>query len=80
MLAERTAAHLELFEENNEAAYFSSKEELLEKISYYLGHENERKMIAAAARQRCIQSKYSYPNQLKMIISTILGYDAFSNN
>ena len=80
MIAERTSDHLRLFKEDEEAVYFDSKEELLEKINYYLNHEEERKVISINVRQRCITSKYSYTNQLKIIISIILGYEAFSDN
>ncbi len=80
MLAERTNDHLELFEEDKEAVYFSSKEELLEKARYYLEHEQERAQVAMNALARCIESEYSYKHQLKKIISITLGYDAFSDN
>ena len=39
MMAERTAEHLAMFEEGKEAAFFSNNEELLDKCSYYLAHE-----------------------------------------
>ena len=80
MLAERTTDHLELFEEDKEAVYFSSKEELLEKIRYYLEHETARAQVAMNAMARCLKSEYSYKHQLKKVISIILGYDAFSDN
>lgn len=71
MLAERTCEHLELFEEGKEAEFFSTKKELLEKVRYYLAHEEERKRIANAGRNRCLKSGYSYRDRLSEMISII---------
>ena len=71
MLAERTNEHLELFEEGKEAEFFSTKEELLEKVRYYLNHEEERKRIAQAGRERCLKSGYSNQERIKEIIRII---------
>lgn len=68
VLAKRTNEHLELFEENKEACYFSSNEELLEKCRYYLQHEDERMCIAKAGRQRCIDSGYSYKKRIEAVL------------
>jgi hypothetical protein len=73
MLAERTDEHLALFEEGKEAAYFSSDEELVDKVKYYLAHEDQRKRIAAAGRQRCIKSGYSNRERLKTMMQKILA-------
>ncbi|MBD0850776.1 CgeB family protein [Maribacter arenosus] len=75
MLAERTEEHLDLFEEGKEAAYFSSNEELLELCRYYLGHEDERKRIAAAGLERCKISGYSNEKTIKKMLETVLGHD-----
>ena len=45
MLAERTEAQTKIFQERIEADYFSSKEELLKKILYYLSNEKIRKRV-----------------------------------
>ncbi len=65
MLAERSSEHLKLFREGKEAAFFSSREELLQKVHYYLEHPLERIQIARAGRKRCIQGGYDYANRLK---------------
>ena len=71
MLAERTEEHLSLFEEGKEAAYFSSNEELLEKCKYYLLHDDERKTIAEAGRERCEISGYSNKEAVKKILKEL---------
>jgi spore maturation protein CgeB len=68
MLAERTDEHKELFEEGKEAEFFSSNEELLNKIKYYIEHDEERRLIAQAGRERCMKSGYSYQKRLKEIL------------
>lgn len=73
MLAERTDEHRELFEEGKEAEFFGSDEELIDKIKYYLSHDNERKRIAAAGRERCIKSGYSNNERFKEVINKILA-------
>lgn len=73
MLAERTDEHLSMFKENEEAVFFSSCEELLEKCRYYLSHEEERMNIVLAGTRRCESSGYSNTNMLKNTIQSIYG-------
>ncbi|MGY8914245.1 MAG: glycosyltransferase family protein, partial [Flavobacteriales bacterium] len=72
MVAERTQEHLELFEEDREAAYFSSNEELLEKCRYFLAHDDERKKVAAAGLKRCKTSGYSNEKTVKKMLDKVL--------
>ena len=72
MMAERTDEHLRLFEENKEAVYFSTNEELLEKCLYYLENEEVRSKIAVAGRERTVASGYSNESMVSKIIYSIL--------
>jgi glycosyltransferase involved in cell wall biosynthesis len=54
MLHERTDEFLQYFSEKEEADCFSSPEELIEKIRYYLEHDTEREHIRVAGHRRCL--------------------------
>ena len=60
MLAERTEEHRMFFEEDKEAVYFDSFEEMLNKIRFYLAHESLRAKIAYAGLRRCTSSHATY--------------------
>jgi spore maturation protein CgeB len=75
MLAERTNEHLDLFKEGREAEFFSSDEELLDKIRYYLSHEGDRKRVAAAGRERCLKSGYSNHDRLRKMLDIVEADD-----
>lgn len=71
MLAERTDEHLSHFAEDVEAVYFSSMEEMCQKIEYYLGHEEERQRIAAAGRKKCLTAGFSYDERISQILEAL---------
>lgn len=56
----------EYFTEGEEIALFESKEECMEKIAYYLSHEEKRKEIAAAGKQK-VQEMFSYKKGLERL-------------
>jgi GT2 family glycosyltransferase len=72
LLAERTEEHERLLHEGAEAEYFGSDSELLEKVRYYLAHEDARARIAAAGRERCLRDGYSNSERLTSILQYAL--------
>jgi spore maturation protein CgeB len=73
MLAERTERHSSFFEEGIEAEFFSSNQELLEKVRIFLQKDLEREKIAMAGYLRCIKSGYSMRAQLSTMLSQALN-------
>ena len=76
LLAERTAEHLELFEEGKEAEFFSTREELMDKAKYFLSNDLARKKIAIAGKSRCQRSGYDNDS----IIGSILREIKYGHN
>ena len=56
----------EYFKEGEELALFESKDECMEKISYYLSHEEKRQEIAAAGKRK-VQELFSYEKRLERL-------------
>ena len=48
------------FEEDREAAYFGSWDELIQKLRFYAAHERARSEIAMGGYRRCTRSAYRY--------------------
>lgn len=73
MLAQRSALHEQFFEENKEAAFFDSKEDLLQKVKYYLQHTEERNAIAIAGYNKCFSAGYTHNARLVSVIKKVLN-------
>lgn len=58
------------FKENREIVSFQDKEELVEKLNYYLVNENERKRIAENARKRAI-TEHTFEKRLAKMMQII---------
>jgi spore maturation protein CgeB len=63
--------HQKLFTENKEAVYFDTNEELLEKVRYYLGFDEDRKAISLAGYTKTQRGKYSYDDVAGIILGLI---------
>ncbi|UCC94668.1 MAG: glycosyltransferase [Candidatus Omnitrophota bacterium] len=71
MLAERNEEHLKFFEDGIEAEFYENDDEMIEKINYYLEHEDERKAIGQFGRKRCLAG-YSNEARLRSVLQEII--------
>ncbi|HDH53166.1 MAG TPA: hypothetical protein ENH24_01615 [Nitrospirae bacterium] len=71
LLANRTDEHLSLFREGEEADFFSSEEELIEKARYYLNNKEKCEAIASAGYERCMSSGYSHKDRMNTVLNSI---------
>ena len=67
MLAERSQDHQELLGEG--VACFDSPGELVEKVKYYLAHDEERQRIAREGHRRVVTGRHTYRDRLKDILN-----------
>jgi hypothetical protein len=65
LLHERNQVIQEHFREGEEAEFFGSDDELLEKCRHYVAHPEERRRIAAAGRARCLASGYFETDRIR---------------
>ena len=71
LLAERSDGHLKRFKEDEEAVFFSTYDELVEKIRRYLPDEAARQRIAAAGCQRAARDGYHNDRQVELIVERV---------
>jgi spore maturation protein CgeB len=71
LLAERSEGHLQRFREDEEAVFFSTIEECVQKIRRYLPDEAARTRIASAGRSRAERDGYHNDRQVELIIQRI---------
>jgi spore maturation protein CgeB len=72
MLTERTEEQLLYFKENEEAVFFNTVSDLVEKAKYYLDNEEIRLKVQKAGHLRCINSKYSHKDRMEKILEAII--------
>jgi GT2 family glycosyltransferase/tetratricopeptide (TPR) repeat protein/2-polyprenyl-3-methyl-5-hydroxy-6-metoxy-1,4-benzoquinol methylase len=59
-----------MFQDGVHLATYRDAEELLEKIGYYLAHENERELIAAAGRRLAVE-RHSYACRMQTLLAAV---------
>jgi spore maturation protein CgeB len=68
MIADRTDEHREFFEEGKEAEFFSSTDELVDKVRFYVANDAARERMAKAGFERCHSAGYSYHHRVAEIL------------
>jgi spore maturation protein CgeB len=71
LIADRTDEHQAFFAEGSEAEYFSSTEELVDKVGFFAANDSARKTVAAAGLQRCQTGRYAYVHRLNKALTRI---------
>jgi spore maturation protein CgeB len=71
LLAERSDGHMQRFREDEEAVFFSTIEECVEKIRRYLPDEAARDRIAAAGCARALRDGYYNDRQMELILQRV---------
>jgi spore maturation protein CgeB len=72
LLAEHSDEQASLFVPDVEAAFFSSDEELVEKVAYYFSHPDIRQKVAKAGLQRCLKD-YTSVGQMRRALEIVDG-------
>lgn len=57
----------ELFKEDKEIVFFRTPEELLDKVEFYLTHEEERRQVARAGHEKVINC-YTYDIKIRELL------------
>ncbi len=73
MLAERSPKHEAFFRDGEEAVFFDSDDDLLEKVKYYLTRPEQTKQIAAAGRYRCIASGFDHHGRIQAMLEIVFS-------
>ncbi len=71
LLAERSAGHAQRFHDDEEAVFFSTTEELGEKIREYLPDEEKRARVATAGQVRAERDGYHNDRQVELILERV---------
>lgn len=71
MLSEHTDDLASLYKEGEEADFFRTREELIEKLSLYLGDEKLRQTVAANGYQRVMAGGHDVVSRMKQVLECV---------
>lgn len=71
MLSEYTEDLATLFEEGRDAEFFRCKEELVDKVKYYLAHDRERQAIAGSGQRRVHADGHDIDARARMVLESV---------
>jgi spore maturation protein CgeB len=67
MLHELNSEVLDYFDDDKEAAFFGTVEEMAQKVRYYLDHPDERQEISQAGLNRSLKDKYDIDERMRAV-------------
>ncbi len=67
LLSNFQSGFLDMFIPGEDFVYYESKEDLLQKIGYYLSHEEERKAIAKSGHNK-VAKEHTYRHRIKEML------------
>jgi spore maturation protein CgeB len=70
-LSERTREISQLFEEDNEIAFFENSEELVSKCDYYLRHPEQREKIRLNGYKRVLSGKHTMADRSRQLLDAL---------
>jgi spore maturation protein CgeB len=76
MLHERNEESVRYFKEDEEAAFFGSPDELVQRVQFYLQNAEKRLAVAKRGRERCLSSGYSLDARMGSVVD---WFDAHLN-
>jgi hypothetical protein len=74
-LAERTTEHTYMFDEGKNAEFFSSPDELIKKLKYYLNNKKIIDTIAEQGYKKCLEAKWDYDSQIEKVLLSLYNPD-----
>lgn len=80
MLSERTADLASLFDEGSEADYFSSREEMMEKVRLYLGDEARRQKVADSGYKRVLSDGHDVVSRMRQLLGWVAAIKSTEGN